>query len=134
MLLTLLQSGGAGQNVVQDSRFENVNAFYGGTVTQRSPSNADTHDGYFHDLWRKIAKREQEKRETIDELQEELQEIEQEIAEIRSAPAPIRPIVLQSVPIPPIEAKAQIIESLIRQAAKIRQEIEDEEETILLLL
>lgn len=43
-------------------------------------------------------------------------------------------IVLQSVPIQPIEARTQIIESLIRQAAKIRQEIEDEEETLLLLL
>ena len=98
------------------------------------PDNADTHDGYFHNLWRKMAGREREKRETIEELEEELAEIEAEIVEVKSAPIPSRPIVLQSVPIPPIEARAQIIESLIRQAAKIRQEIEDEEETLLLLL
>ena len=98
------------------------------------PDNADTHDGYFHNLWRKMARREKEKRETIEELEEELAEIEAEIVEVKSAPVPSRPIVLQSVPIPPIEARAQIIESLIRQAAKIRQEIEDEEETLLLLL
>ena len=98
------------------------------------PDNADTHDGYFHNLWRKMAQREKEKRETIEELEEELAEIEAEIVEVKSAPIPSRPIVLQSVPIPPIEARTQIIESLIRQAAKIRQEIDDEEETLLLLL
>ena len=97
------------------------------------PDNADTHDGYFHNLWRKMAEREKEKRETIEELEEELAEIEAEIVEVKSAPIPSRPIVLQSVPIPPIEARAQIIESLIRQAAKIRQEIEEEETELLLL-
>ncbi|HSW63679.1 MAG TPA: hypothetical protein VLH56_10285 [Dissulfurispiraceae bacterium] len=56
-----------------------------------------------------------------------------EIVEVKSAPVPSRPIVLQSVPIPPIDARAQIIESLIRQAAKIRQEIEEEETELLLL-
>ena len=128
------QTGGV-QTITQSSRFDNTPVFYGGVVNGGDqPSGADTHDGYFHKLWRKMAEREKEKRETIDELEEELAEIEAEIVQIKSALVPDRPIVLQSVPIPPIEARAQIIEALIRQAAKIRQEIEDEEETLLLLL
>lgn len=99
-----------------------------------SVQTADTHDGYFHDLWRKAAEREKVKRENIEELEQDLAEIELEIIEAKAAPAPLKPIVLQSIPTPPIEARAKIIELLIRQAAKIRQEIEDEEEAILLLL
>lgn len=103
--------------------------FFGGEI-----ANADTHDGYFHRLWDKIAKREKARRETIEELAEELAEVESEIVQAKAAPIPTRPIVLQSVPTPPIEAQARIIELLIQQAEKLRRYIEDEEEAEILLM
>lgn len=103
-----------------------------GLISPEPSPFADTHDGYFHKLWAKLAEREKQKLETIEELEEKLAEIEQEIAKVKAAPIPDRPIVLQSIPLPPFEAQTQIIELLIRQADKIQQEI-DEEELLLLL-
>lgn len=91
--------------------------------------NADTHDGYFAKQWRKAA--EQSKRK-IEALEDQLEEIQEQIEEVKDAPEPKRPVLIESVPVPPFEAKAKIIEALIEQAARIRAEIDDEE--VLLLL
>jgi len=91
--------------------------------------NADTHDGYFAKQWRKAA--EQSKRK-IEALEDQLEEIQEQIEEVKDAPEPKRPVLIESVPVPPFEAKAKIIEALIEQASRIRAEIDDEE--VLLLL
>lgn len=93
------------------------------------PDNADTHDGYFAKQWLKAA--EQSKRK-IEALEDQLEEIQEQIEEVKSAPEPKRPVLIESFPVPPFEAKAKIIEALIEQAARIRAEIDDEE--VLLLL
>lgn len=91
--------------------------------------NADTHDGYFAKQWRKAA--EQSKRK-IEALEDQLEEIQEQIEEVKAAPEPKRPVLIESIPVPPFEAKAKIIEALIEQAERIRAEIDDEE--VLLLL
>lgn len=91
--------------------------------------NADTHDGYFAKQWLKAA--EQSKRK-IEALEDQLEEIQEQIEEVKAAPEPKRHVLIESVQVPPFEAKAKIIEALIEQAARIRAEIDDEE--VLLLL
>jgi len=91
--------------------------------------NADTHDGYFAKQWLKAA--EQSKRK-IEALEDQLEEIQEQIEEVKAAPEPKRPVLVESIPVPPFEAKAKIIEALIEQAERIRAEIDDEE--VLLLM
>lgn len=95
------------------------------------PDNADTHDGYFHNLWRKLKEKPESK---VEELAERIEEIEAQIAEVKARPLPVKPVYLQSVPIPPIEAQARLLEALILESARLRQELEDEEEAEILLL
>lgn len=91
--------------------------------------NADTHDGYFAKQWIKAS--EQSKRK-IEALEDQLEEIQEQIEGVKSAPEPKRTVLIESIPVPPFEAKAKIIEALIEQAERIRAEIDDEE--VLLLL
>ena len=111
---------------------ENANQFFDASIGPADLPLADTHDGYFRKWWEKAAEREKKKRKDLDRLEEELEEIEQEIAEVKAAPIPAKPIVIQSIAMPPFEAHAAILHRLIAQAAKIREEIEEEE--ILLLM
>lgn len=93
------------------------------------PVFSDTHDGYFAKQWLKAA--EQSKRK-IEALEDQLEEIQEQIEEVKAAPEPKRTVLIESVQVPPFEAKAKIIEALIEQSARIRAEIDDEE--VLLLL
>lgn len=99
------------------------------------PINADTHDGYFHKLWRKL-KEESERGESqaIEQIEERIDEIEQEIEKVKSQPLPAAPVYIQSIPVPPIEAQAKLLEALILEVARLKREIEDEEDIEMLLL
>lgn len=92
----------------------------------------DTVDGFWQAQWKKAADQ-NKRRETLEELEDQLEEIEEQIVGVKAAPIPVRPVIVQSVPIPPIQARADLLANLIQQAAQIRYEIE-EEETLLLLL
>lgn len=94
--------------------------------------DADTHDGYFHKLWRKLKEKPEES--TIEAIAERIESIEDEIIEVRSLSLPEKPIYIQSAPIPPIEAQAQLLQALIMEAARLRQELQDEEDAEILLL
>jgi hypothetical protein len=98
-------------------------------ITGNQP--ADTPDGYFGRMWAKMAEREKQKRETIEDLEEELAEIEQDIEEVK---AEIKQEYRQVniLPNPQFEARAKILELLIAESARIISDIEEEE--ILLLL
>lgn len=89
-------------------------------------------DGFWERQWKKAAEQSKRK-ETIEELEEQLEEIQEQIAEVKAAPMPKRAVIVQSAKIPPFEAQAKLIESLIAQADKIRAEIEEEEDILLLL-
>jgi hypothetical protein len=98
-------------------------------ITGNQP--ADTPDGYFGRMWAKMAEREKQKRETIEDLEEDLAEIEQDIEEVK---AEIKQEYRQVniLPNPQFEARAKILELLIAESARIISDIEEEE--ILLLL
>lgn len=97
---------------------------------QFRPTIVDTHDGYFRKLWEQAAKRELEKLEP----KVEIEQIEAEIEVVKSAPLPKTEIYIKSVAMPPIEARAMLIESLILRAEKLRGQIEDEDEEEILLM
>lgn len=94
--------------------------------------DADTHDGYFHKLWRKLKEKPEES--TIEAIAERIESIEDEIIAVSSLSLPEKPIYIQSAPIPPIEAQAQLLQALIMEAARLRQELQDEEDAEILLL
>lgn len=126
----LTASGAVAYNLAGDFgqyAITGVSASLIGTADQ----NADTHDGYFHNLWRKLKEKPESK---VEELAERIEEIEAQIAEVKARPLPVKPVYLQSVPIPPIEAQARLLEALILESARLRQELEDEEEAEILLL
>lgn len=89
-------------------------------------------DGFWERQWKKAAEQSKRK-ETLEELEEQLEEIEEQIAEVKAAPIPKRPIIVQSAKIPPFDAQIKLIEKLIAQADRIRAEIEEEEDILLLL-
>ena len=103
----------------------------GASIQVSSSGQADTHDGYFHKLWRKL--KEQPQESSIDAIAQRIDAIEDQIAEVQARPLPAKPIYIQSVPMPPIEAQAKLIEALIVESARLRRELQDEEDAEILL-
>lgn len=102
------------------------------SISQQGPQAFVDIDGFWERQWKKAADQAKRK-ETIEELEEQLEEIEEQIAEVKAAPIPKRPVRVQSAQIPPFEAQIKLIEKLIAQADRIRAEIEEEEDILLLL-
>ena len=96
-------------------------------------NNADTHDGYFHKLWRKMAERQKEQAQSIEELEDRLDEVAEEIETVKSAPIPKQSIYIQSIPVPPFEEKAKLLNALIAERQRIINEINEEEDILLML-
>lgn len=104
----------------------------GASIQVSSEQASDTHDGYFHKLWRKL--KEQPQESSIEAIAQRIDAIEDQIAEVQARPLPIKPIYIQSVPMPPIEAQAKLIEALIVESVRLRRELQDEEDAEILLL
>lgn len=87
----------------------------------------DTHDGFWAKQWKKAAEREKKKAEKIEQIYENLQEIEEQLEEVKEKPAKTIKVNRNTLTLPPIDAKIQLIEKLIIQRQKILQQIEEEE-------
>lgn len=94
----------------------------------------DTHDGFWAGMWKRAAEAERKRRiESLEELQDDLEIVENLITEVKQAPLPKNPVIINAIPVPPIQARLEIIERLIVKAAQLRQEIEDEEFILLMM-
>lgn len=104
----------------------------GVSIAQAVPSEngGDTHDGYFHQLWRDEAKK-LVKVEKIEEAVTELVETERRIEVVQAKQVEPIKVIDRSAE---FADRAQLLESLLFKAAQLREYIQDEEDAEMLLL
>lgn len=106
-------------------------SWFGATSAPPPPIFADTHDAYFHKLWKRLKEK---PKSSLEALKERFDEIEEQIEEVKQIEVEETLIYTDTKSASLLTQKANLIEALIKQAAKIRREIEEEEEAEMLLL
>lgn len=128
-------SGSASQDAAATAFMASITvvALNGSASGDEPINNADTHDGYFHKLWRSVAEREKRKPETIEELESQLDVVEQEIEQVQAIAVPIKATRLQSIPTPQFNQHEALLEKLLHERQQLVADIEEEESIMLLM-
>lgn len=106
-------------------------SWFGATSTPEPPIFADTHDAYFQRLWKRLK---ENPKSSLEALKERFEEIEEQIEKVKEIQVEETLIYTDKKSVSLLTQKTNLIEELIKQSAKIRREIEDEEEAEMLLL